>query len=209
MTVPAAGMPKSVTIYEVGPRDGLQNEATVVPAAVKGEFIARLAAAGLEWIETTSFVSPRWVPQLADASEVLAGLGESGRSHTRPVLVPNERGMDRALESGVRSIAIFGSATETFPTTSSGGGSAVKAGCAGRTENTTHNSDSNAAKRTHAVPLCSGMCVMTVILSIYFIRSVEERQKFRVVLADRKRPDRQAVGVHDDFDDDLDARRRR
>lgn len=113
-TVPSPGLPERVTIYEVGPRDGLQNEKSMVPAAVKSEFIGRLAAAGLEWIETTSFVHPRWVPQLADASEVLASLGESGRAHTRPVLVPNERGLDRAIESGVTSIAIFGSATETF-----------------------------------------------------------------------------------------------
>ena len=114
MTEPLPGLPETVTIYEVGPRDGLQNEQAVVPAEVKSEFISRLAGAGLEWIETTSFVHPRWVPQLADASEVLASLGESGRGHTRPVLVPTERGMDRALESGVSSIAIFGSATETF-----------------------------------------------------------------------------------------------
>jgi len=114
MTVSRAGLPERVTIYEVGPRDGLQNEKSIVPAAVKTEFIERLAGAGLEWIETTSFVHPKWVPQLADAADVLAGLGESGRLATRPVLVPNERGMDRALESGVGAIAIFGSATETF-----------------------------------------------------------------------------------------------
>lgn len=114
MSVPLPGLPESVTIYEVGPRDGLQNEQAVISAAVKSEFIDRLAKAGLEWIETTSFVHPKWVPQLADASEVLASLGESGRAHTRPVLVPNERGMDRAIEAGVTSIAIFGSATETF-----------------------------------------------------------------------------------------------
>ena len=114
MTVSASGLPERVTVYEVGPRDGLQNEQAVVPAAVKSEFIDRLANAGLTWIETTSFVHPRWVPQLADAAEVLAMLGESGRAHTRPVLVPNERGLDRALESGVTSIAVFGSATETF-----------------------------------------------------------------------------------------------
>ena len=114
MTLPLSGLPERVTIYEVGPRDGLQNESVVVPAAVKSEFIGRLARAGLTWVETTSFVHPRWVPQLADAAEVLASLGESGRAHTRPVLVPNERGLDRALEAGVTSIAIFGSATETF-----------------------------------------------------------------------------------------------
>ena len=114
MSVARPGLPERVTIYEVGPRDGLQNEQSVVPTEVKSEFIDRLARAGLTWIETTSFVHPRWVPQLADAAEVLASLGESGRTHTRPVLVPNERGLDRALESGVTSIAVFGSATETF-----------------------------------------------------------------------------------------------
>ncbi len=111
---PLTGLPPRVTVYEVGPRDGLQNEKATVPTAVKAEFIRRLAAAGLETIETTSFVSPRWVPQLADAAELLADLGEVGRGPLRPVLVPNERGLDRALESGVGSVAIFGSATETF-----------------------------------------------------------------------------------------------
>ncbi len=111
---PAADLPQHVTIYEVGPRDGLQNEKAVVPTAVKAEFIRRLAAAGLETIETTSFVPPSWVPQLADASEVLELLGETGLGPRRPVLVPNERGLDRALEAGVGAVAIFGSATETF-----------------------------------------------------------------------------------------------
>jgi hydroxymethylglutaryl-CoA lyase len=72
---PASGLPAQVTIYEVGPRDGLQNEQAVVPATVKAEFVRRLAAAGLRTIETTSFVPPSWVPQLADASEVLDLLG--------------------------------------------------------------------------------------------------------------------------------------
>jgi hydroxymethylglutaryl-CoA lyase len=111
---PDPELPSRVTIYEVGPRDGLQNEKTVVPAAVKAEFIRRLAAAGLETIETTSFVPPSWVPQLADAREVLADLGDVGRGPRRPVLVPNDRGLDNALEAGVGAIAIFGSATETF-----------------------------------------------------------------------------------------------
>jgi len=111
---PATDLPPRVTVYEVGPRDGLQNEKTVVPAPVKAEFIRRLAAAGLETIETTSFVPPSWVPQLADASEVLELLGDAGLGPRRPVLVPNERGLDRALEAGVGAVAIFGSATETF-----------------------------------------------------------------------------------------------
>jgi hydroxymethylglutaryl-CoA lyase len=108
------GLPPRVTIYEVGARDGLQNEKTLVPASIKAEFIRRLAAAGLPVIETTSFVNPQWVPQLADAAEVLSQLGPAGVTVDRPVLVPNERGLDRALECGVQAIAIFGSATETF-----------------------------------------------------------------------------------------------
>jgi hydroxymethylglutaryl-CoA lyase len=111
---PATDLPPTVTIYEVGPRDGLQNEKAVVPAGVKAEFIERLASAGLDTIETTSFVPPTWVPQLADAAEVLERLGDAGRGPRRPVLVPNERGLDRALEAGVGAVAIFGSATETF-----------------------------------------------------------------------------------------------
>ena len=103
---------KRVTIYEVGARDGLQNEKALVPTEVKAEFIGRLADAGLPIIEATSFVHPRWVPQLADAAELMERLGEAGRD--LPVLVPNERGLDRALELGLRHIAIFGSATETF-----------------------------------------------------------------------------------------------
>jgi hydroxymethylglutaryl-CoA lyase len=101
-----------VIIYEVGPRDGLQNEKTVVPVAQKAEFIHRLVEAGLPVVEATSFVHPKWVPQLADAAELMDLLGEEGRHH--PVLVPNERGLDRALELGCEHIAIFGSATETF-----------------------------------------------------------------------------------------------
>src|SRR4051812_47754743 len=102
-----------VTVYEVGPRDGLQNESAVVPLDAKVEFITRLIAAGLPVVEATSFVHPRWVPQLADAAELVARLPLDGPTPL-PVLVPNERGLDRALEAGVSHIAIFGSATETF-----------------------------------------------------------------------------------------------
>src|SRR5690348_3036309 len=123
-------LPERVTIYEVGPRDGLQNEQAVVPLQTKAEFVARLVEAGLPVVEATSFVHPKWVPQLADAAELVdllreRGLdggsgggpgdgGSGGRAVPMPVLVPNERGLDRALEMGVRRIAIFGSATETF-----------------------------------------------------------------------------------------------
>ena len=111
--VPADGMPARVTIYEVGPRDGLQNEAVALPAAVKAEFITRLADAGLSAVEATSFVSPKWVPQLADAAEVLSSVVRKPGVRY-PVLVPNKRGLDRALDAGVDEVAIFGSATETF-----------------------------------------------------------------------------------------------
>ena len=111
--VPLGQLPERVTVYEVGPRDGLQNEAAVVPAGVKTACIARLAAAGLPVIEATSFVRPEWVPQLADAEEVIAALDLTGRVRY-PVLVPNVRGLSRALAHGVREIAIFGSATEAF-----------------------------------------------------------------------------------------------
>ncbi|GAA4541316.1 hydroxymethylglutaryl-CoA lyase [Amycolatopsis samaneae] len=107
------GLPNQVTIWEVGPRDGLQNEKSIVPVEVKLEFLDRLAGAGLTTLEATSFVHPKWVPQLADAEQLLAGLDR--RDGVRyPVLVPNERGLDRALEAGVAHIAIFASATETF-----------------------------------------------------------------------------------------------
>ena len=112
MTVRADGLPERVTIYEVGPRDGLQNEQGLVPTGVKAEFVQRLLAAGLPIVEATSFVHPRWVPQLADAADLMELLGPAGRDC--PVLVPNERGLDRALELGVKHVAVFGSATETF-----------------------------------------------------------------------------------------------
>ena len=120
MPVPATGpagdagpLPGRVTIWEVGPRDGLQNEKTVVGLDTKLEFLGRLADAGLRVIEATSFVRPTWVPQLADAEDLLARL-DRRPGVAYPVLVPNERGLDRALAAGVESIAVFASATETF-----------------------------------------------------------------------------------------------
>ena len=112
-TVALPGLPTRVTIYEVGPRDGLQNEPATVPTPVKVAFVDRLTAAGLPVVETTSFVHPRWVPQLADAGEVLAGIRQAPAVRY-PVLVPNERGFERALEAGVSELAIFASATEAF-----------------------------------------------------------------------------------------------
>ncbi|MFJ9953505.1 hydroxymethylglutaryl-CoA lyase [Kitasatospora sp. NPDC091207] len=111
------GLPEEVRIHEVGPRDGLQNESALVPVEVKAEFIARLADAGLRTVEATSFVHPKWVPQLADAEELaprLAGLPSRHPGLRLPVLVPNERGLDRALAHHATDIAVFASATETF-----------------------------------------------------------------------------------------------
>jgi hydroxymethylglutaryl-CoA lyase len=105
-------LPAEATIYEVGPRDGLQNEARQVPTAEKIRFIDSLVAAGIRNIEITSFVSPKWIPQLADSAEVARGV------HRVPgvrmsALVPNKRGLDAALAAGMREIAVFMSASET------------------------------------------------------------------------------------------------
>jgi hydroxymethylglutaryl-CoA lyase len=113
VTARLPGLPERVEIYEVGPRDGLQNESGVVPVEVKAEFVRRLAAAGLGTIELTSFVPKRWIPQLGDAEELLALLGADQPARA-PVLVPNERGLERALVAGAREVAVFASATETF-----------------------------------------------------------------------------------------------
>jgi hydroxymethylglutaryl-CoA lyase len=107
--------PRRVRIYEVGPRDGLQNEATMVPTEVKARFIELLVAAGLREIEATSFVSPRAIPQLADADALLPRV--AGAPGVRfPVLVPNERGMARAEAAGGQAIAVFTAATDAFTT---------------------------------------------------------------------------------------------
>lgn len=110
---PAEGMPTSVRIYEVGPRDGLQAEAQLVPLEVKAEFCRRLVDAGVSTIELTSFVSPKWIPQLADAEQLMAEL-TLPEDVRQVVLTPNQRGLDRALAAGAREIAVFVSATETF-----------------------------------------------------------------------------------------------
>ncbi|HET9077013.1 MAG TPA: hydroxymethylglutaryl-CoA lyase [Acidimicrobiales bacterium] len=110
---PRAGLPATVTVYEVGPRDGLQNESSLVPLDTKLEFIARLVGAGLRTVEATSFVSPRWVPQLADAAELYPRL-PAVEGVRYPVLVPNLAGLERAADAGVDCIAVFAAATETF-----------------------------------------------------------------------------------------------
>jgi len=108
-----------VRIYEVGPRDGLQNEATPVPVAAKARFIGLLAAAGLREIEATSFVSPRAVPQLADADELMQHL-ERAAGVRYPVLVPNELGMTRAQAAGADAMAVFTATTDAFTTANIG-----------------------------------------------------------------------------------------
>ncbi|MER5177072.1 hydroxymethylglutaryl-CoA lyase [Streptomyces sp. NPDC002896] len=113
MAVPVQDLPARVRIHEVGARDGLQNEKSAVPTEIKADFIRRLADAGLTTIEATSFVHPKWVPQLADA-EQLFPLVRDLEGVALPVLVPNERGLDRALALGARRIAVFASATESF-----------------------------------------------------------------------------------------------
>jgi hydroxymethylglutaryl-CoA lyase len=112
--IPAyANLPASVRIVEVGPRDGLQNEKAQIPTAQKIQFIQLLADAGLPLVEATSFVSPRAIPQLSDADAVMAGLKRLPTT-SYPVLVPNLKGMQRALAAGVRSIAVFTAASESF-----------------------------------------------------------------------------------------------
>ncbi len=106
-------LPLKVKIVEVGARDGLQNEAETIPAKVKIELIDRLGATGLTAIEAGAFVSPKWVPQMADSAEVLAGI-ERRAGVSYPVLVPNMKGFEAAAAAGVQEIAVFGAASETF-----------------------------------------------------------------------------------------------
>jgi hydroxymethylglutaryl-CoA lyase len=108
-----ADLPRAVRIVEVGPRDGLQNEKALIPTEQKIQFINMLAEAGLPVVEATSFVSPRAIPQLSDASAVMAGLTRLP-STSYPVLVPNLKGMERALAAGVRAVAVFTAASESF-----------------------------------------------------------------------------------------------
>ena len=111
--VPLPGLPGGVLVHEVGPRDGLQNEAAAVPTEVKAELVRRLLDAGIRSVEVTSFVRPEWVPQLADAEALVALLAPEVLDRCT-VLVPNRRGLDRALSCGIRHVAVFASATESF-----------------------------------------------------------------------------------------------
>ena len=106
-------LPRRVKICEVGPRDGLQNEAVPIPTEAKVRYIDMLTAAGLPLIEATSFVSPKAIPQLADATEVFSRI-DRRPGVTYLVLVPNEKGLDRAIEAGVKAVAVFTAASNTF-----------------------------------------------------------------------------------------------
>ena len=105
--------PTHVTLYEVGPRDGLQNEKQTVPTEVKVDLINRLSAAGIPKIEATSFVSPKWVPQMADNAQVMAAISRKA-GVTYPVLTPNMKGYEAAVAAGATEVAIFGAASESF-----------------------------------------------------------------------------------------------
>ena len=104
-------LPKKVTIIEVGPRDGLQNEKNVVPTDVKLLFIEQLQKAGVEEMELSSFVSPKWVPQMSDAKEIVTNAKKVGRQF---VLTPNKKGIDLALENGAKSVAVFVGVSDSF-----------------------------------------------------------------------------------------------
>lgn len=106
-------IPRYVKIVEVGPRDGLQNEKEIVPTAVKVELIKMLVNSGLQVVEATSFVSPKWVPQLADAKDVIEGIKGVGGARF-PVLTPNLKGLEAALAAGVKEVAVFAAASESF-----------------------------------------------------------------------------------------------
>ena len=104
-------LPKKVTIIEVGPRDGLQNEKNVVPTDVKLQFIEQLQQAGVEEMELSSFVSPKWVPQMSDAKEIVTNVKKMGRQF---VLTPNKKGIDLALENGAKNVAVFVGVSDSF-----------------------------------------------------------------------------------------------
>ena len=106
-------LPRKVKIVEVGPRDGLQNEPHPVPAEVKIELIDRLTDAGLPVVEATAFVSPKWVPQMADNAQVMTGIRRKP-GVVYPVLVPNRKGLDAAIAAGAEEVVVFGAATESF-----------------------------------------------------------------------------------------------
>lgn len=107
-------LPKAVTVYEVGPRDGLQNEAITLSTSMKVELIKHLLESGISAIEVASFVRPDLIPALADSDELLSELAPLLSTHRMSALVPNQRGLERALKTGLREVAVFASATESF-----------------------------------------------------------------------------------------------
>jgi len=109
----ASSLPNFVKVVEVGPRDGLQNEKQIIDTKTKVELINRLSQTGLSVVEATSFVSPKWVPQMADASDVMSAI-ERQASVNYPVLTPNMKGFESALAAGAKEVAIFGAASESF-----------------------------------------------------------------------------------------------
>lgn len=113
MATHPSSLPASVTIVEVGPRDGLQNETAIIPTADKIAFIDRLSTSGLREIEVSAFVSPKWIPQLADAADVFSGITRQPDVRYS-ALVPNAAGLERAIAAGVTEVAIFAAASETF-----------------------------------------------------------------------------------------------
>lgn len=112
-TASKSSLPSYVKVVEVGPRDGLQNEKTVVPTQVKVELINKLSESGLPVVETTSFVSPKWVPQMSDHMQVMKQI-KRHPNVSYPVLTPNLKGFEAALEAGAKEVAIFGAASESF-----------------------------------------------------------------------------------------------
>jgi hydroxymethylglutaryl-CoA lyase len=106
-------LPRNVRIVEVGARDGLQNEARILPVAIKAELIDRLAACGLKTIEAAAFVSPKWVPQMAESAELMGAIPRR-EGVAYPVLVPNIKGLEAALAAGAKEVSVFGAASESF-----------------------------------------------------------------------------------------------
>ncbi|KAG0337242.1 hypothetical protein BG004_007717, partial [Podila humilis] len=113
VAAPLASQSRFVKIVEVGPRDGLQNEKSVIPAETKIEFINRLSDTGLSVVEATSFVSPKWVPQMGDATKVITGITKK-QNVNYPCLTPNIKGLDSAIEAGVKEVAVFLAASDSF-----------------------------------------------------------------------------------------------
>ncbi|KAG1365497.1 Hydroxymethylglutaryl-CoA lyase, mitochondrial [Cocos nucifera] len=155
------GLPKFVKIVEVGPRDGLQNEKTIIPTSVKIELIQKLASSGLSVIEATSFVSPKWVPQLADAKDVMKAIQDVEGARL-PVLTPNLKGFEAAVASGAKEVAIFASASESF--------SLSNINCSIE-ESLNRYHDVTLAARRLSIPVRGRCPIYSIILHILFSKS--------------------------------------